>query len=208
LAQIEISLARHNEAAVWVRRSRDISSDLATPRSRADAARAAAELALARGQASAAVAHAERAAAQHAIAGRPVDTARDRLLAAHGYARLGDVKSARTLLRSAQAAAYESGAQRLHSRIERQLALDGPRAASAAVPALPPGGAARLTARERETALLVADGLSNREIAERLHLSDRTVERHLTTIRRKLAVPSRLALVAVVAGHRQQFRSG
>ena len=44
----------------------------------------------------------------------------------------------------------------------------------------------RLTAREREVLDLVAAGRDNREIADELTLSVRTVERHLQTIYRKL----------------------
>ena len=48
-----------------------------------------------------------------------------------------------------------------------------------------------LTAREREVASLVADGLTNREIAERLVISERTAEYHVEQIRNKLGVRSR-----------------
>ena len=51
-----------------------------------------------------------------------------------------------------------------------------------------PGG---LTRREREVAALVADGLSNREIAEKLVISERTAEGHVERIRDKLGVRSR-----------------
>ncbi|GAB3873979.1 response regulator transcription factor [Kibdelosporangium lantanae] len=47
-------------------------------------------------------------------------------------------------------------------------------------------------------ARLVADGLTNREIMERLKLSRRTVETHITNIRAKLDVASRAALAASV----------
>lgn len=55
-----------------------------------------------------------------------------------------------------------------------------------------------VTAREVDVLLAVGEGLSNREIAERLYLSPRTVEKHLESLFRKLAVSSRarLALVA------------
>ncbi|HEY9325607.1 MAG TPA: LuxR C-terminal-related transcriptional regulator, partial [Candidatus Limnocylindria bacterium] len=48
-----------------------------------------------------------------------------------------------------------------------------------------------LTKREREVAAYVAEGLTNRDIAERLVISDRTVESHVEHIRNKLGVRSR-----------------
>jgi DNA-binding NarL/FixJ family response regulator len=51
-----------------------------------------------------------------------------------------------------------------------------------------------LTPREREVALLVVDGLSDREIAQRLFLSPYTVSQYVKRIYRKLDVPSRVAL--------------
>jgi DNA-binding NarL/FixJ family response regulator len=59
----------------------------------------------------------------------------------------------------------------------------------------PRGGEAdRLTARQQEIALLVAEGLSNREISERLHLSVRTVETHVNNILVELGFHSRVRL--------------
>lgn len=48
------------------------------------------------------------------------------------------------------------------------------------------GPLATLTARERDVLALVAEGLSNRAIAERIHLSERTVEAHVTQVLQKL----------------------
>ena len=60
----------------------------------------------------------------------------------------------------------------------------------------------RLTPREHEVALLVADGLTNAEIARRLGLSPSTVGTYLQHIRQRLDVTSRLEIVAWVhAGH-------
>jgi DNA-binding NarL/FixJ family response regulator len=56
----------------------------------------------------------------------------------------------------------------------------------------------RLTARQQEVALLVAEGRSNREISERLHLSVRTVESHVDNILTELGFHSRARLAAWV----------
>jgi DNA-binding NarL/FixJ family response regulator len=53
----------------------------------------------------------------------------------------------------------------------------------------------QLSPREREVVRLVAAGHSNKTIGELLTLSVRTVDRHLESARRKLAVHSRTALV-------------
>jgi DNA-binding NarL/FixJ family response regulator len=50
---------------------------------------------------------------------------------------------------------------------------------------------AGLTARELEVLLLLADGLRNAEIAERLFLAEKTVVHHVSAILRKLEVTSR-----------------
>ena len=56
-----------------------------------------------------------------------------------------------------------------------------------------------LTPREAEVARLVVDGLADREIAERLHLSHHTVSQYVKRIYRKLSVDSRVALDAARA---------
>jgi DNA-binding CsgD family transcriptional regulator len=63
-----------------------------------------------------------------------------------------------------------------------------------------------LTPREREIALLVVDGLSDRLIADRLYLSHHTVSQYVKRIYRKLDVPSRVALTRLLLGHRNSNR--
>jgi DNA-binding NarL/FixJ family response regulator len=62
----------------------------------------------------------------------------------------------------------------------------GPRAATRAAPA-------GLTAREQEVLALLADGLADREISERLVISERTVHHHVSAVLSKIGVSSRTA---------------
>ena len=59
-----------------------------------------------------------------------------------------------------------------------------------------PASAPAVTPREREVLSLLAEGLTNRQIAERLVVSEHTVHRHVTNILRKLDLPSRTAAAA------------
>jgi pimeloyl-ACP methyl ester carboxylesterase/DNA-binding CsgD family transcriptional regulator len=63
----------------------------------------------------------------------------------------------------------------------------------------PPTQGQDLTTRETEVLKLVASGLSDREIAERLVLSPHTVHRHIANVRNKLGLPTRAAAVAAAA---------
>ncbi|MBA3377583.1 MAG: response regulator transcription factor, partial [Chloroflexia bacterium] len=74
------------------------------------------------------------------------------------------------------------------------VAVDVSAASSAADPEPPPGHP--LSAREVDVLTLMADGLSNAEIADRLFLSLRTVTSHVTKILGKLDLTSRTAAVA------------
>jgi non-specific serine/threonine protein kinase len=66
----------------------------------------------------------------------------------------------------------------------------------------------QLTAREREIAGLVAGGLSNRQIAERLFISRRTVDAHLEHIFGKLGITSRVMLTIQLREHSADPASG
>jgi DNA-binding NarL/FixJ family response regulator len=61
-----------------------------------------------------------------------------------------------------------------------------------------------LTSREREVLALLVQGLTNKEIAEALIITDNTVKRHLKAIFVKLAVNTRAAAVAKAVGAGRQ----
>jgi pimeloyl-ACP methyl ester carboxylesterase/DNA-binding CsgD family transcriptional regulator len=73
------------------------------------------------------------------------------------------------------------------------LACNGPARPAGEPPAV------LLSGREREVLALVANGLSNQEIADQLFLSEHTVHRHVANIRRKLGRGTRTAAVAEAA---------
>ncbi|MFJ8045708.1 ATP-binding protein [Kitasatospora sp. NPDC096147] len=81
------------------------------------------------------------------------------------------------------------------------LALDEPEPPAPAATARP-GRSGPLTRRETEVAELVADGLSNREIAERLVISTRTVESHVEHVLAKLAFTSRAQIATWITERR------
>jgi DNA-binding CsgD family transcriptional regulator len=58
-----------------------------------------------------------------------------------------------------------------------------------------------LSPRELEVLKLVAEGLTNAQVAERLYLSPRTVNAHLNSIYHKLGVTSRSAAVRFTVEH-------
>jgi len=62
-----------------------------------------------------------------------------------------------------------------------------------------------LTSRERQVVLLVAEGLSNKEIGRRLELSEGTVKIHLHNIYQKLHVNNRTTLAALAITHRDEL---
>ncbi|MEV0601466.1 LuxR C-terminal-related transcriptional regulator [Streptomyces sp. NPDC050315] len=78
-----------------------------------------------------------------------------------------------------------------------ELALDDGLTKMPELPARPSGTADELTPRERQVAALVAEGLTNREIAEKLVVSKRTVDSHIEHILAKLGFSSRAQIAAL-----------
>jgi DNA-binding NarL/FixJ family response regulator len=60
---------------------------------------------------------------------------------------------------------------------------------------------AQLTDREKDVVSLVGEGLKNKQIADRLFISETTVRHHITSILRKLQVSDRLELLIFAYGN-------
>ena len=101
---------------------------------------------------------------------------------------------AREQLRHAVELATICGATELAARAERELLATGARPRRVAL-----SGVDSLTPSERRVAEMAADGPTNREIAQALFITQRTVEVHLTSIYRKLAINSRSQLATALA---------
>ena len=106
------------------------------------------------------------------------------------------------VLGRAEAAEREASAA-LETLLELGAVADAERARRIVSVAEPTGGhqspLSELTPREREVLGLLARGLTNRAIAERLLVSEHTVHRHVTNILRKLELSSRTAAAALAA---------
>jgi DNA-binding CsgD family transcriptional regulator len=100
-------------------------------------------------------------------------------------------------------AADVNGALEVLDRLEAKPQADRARAVLRQLGRRPPSASGdheerRLSVREEEVARLVAQGLSNAQIGERLFISTRTVGAHLQHIYRRLELPSRAALIRYV----------
>jgi DNA-binding CsgD family transcriptional regulator len=102
---------------------------------------------------------------------------------------------ARELLREALDASHGAGAIPLAEYAQTELRATGARPRRVVLTGLD-----SLTASERRIAELAGEGLTNREIAQTLFITARTVEGHLTSVFRKLRLESRDALPAALAG--------
>ena len=105
------------------------------------------------------------------------------LLEAQAYELAGEAALARE--RYAAMGAYAEVRRLERSSLDRLASPDEP---------------ALLTSRERELVLLVAAGKSNRAAAEALSVSEKAIEKYLTSIYSKLGMTSRVQLAAYVAG--------
>jgi DNA-binding CsgD family transcriptional regulator/tetratricopeptide (TPR) repeat protein len=119
--------------------------------------------------------------------------------AADGLAEVGALVLAVGAGAQAVEACVAAGDQRAAARWSEQVAAWSARCQQVEAPAVATAAPPPLTRREREVALLAAQGLASRAIADRLFLSSRTVDNHLSRSYEKLGVRSRAELAHVLA---------
>ncbi|MFG3254299.1 AAA family ATPase [Streptomyces sp. NPDC048172] len=135
------------------------------------------------------------AARESAASGAALREAQSLLLGAPYARAAGDAERAAAMWRRGHQLATAGGARLLAGLAAhtRTAALGADASGTAG------GRLAELTRREREIAGLVAEGLTNQAVAEKLCLSTRTVESHVARVYRKTGVSSRAALATLVA---------
>jgi DNA-binding CsgD family transcriptional regulator len=142
--------------------------------------------------------HFEEALSHHEHDGQPFECARTQLAYAERLRRSKQRADARPFLSAALDTFTRLGARPWADRCRAELtATGGPTG-----PRPDRSQADELTAQELKIALLVAQGLTNREVAASLFLSPKTIEHHLSAIYRKLDVKSRTQLARLLAEER------
>ncbi len=189
---VDARLGEGDEAAAAdaLGRLADVAARSGRPLAAASAALAAARVARAAGRADDAQASAGAALRAFGRLGMPREVAEARaelaraLAATNGGLALDEARAARAAFRQLGAARSADAA----GALLREL--------GAGTPAGPRGDGVDLTAREREVLGLVACGLTNAEIGERLFISPKTAGHHVSRILGKLGTPNRAAAAA------------
>ena len=189
-AAVEIMLAKGDVAGA--RAASDelvtIARTLEQPFLRAVSARACGAVALAEDEPNAALECLRAACAAWQELGAPYELARTRVLIGLAYRRSGDSEGAQLELDAASETFEKLGA-----------APDAAKVTSTTQPAPP---TSNLTGREIEVLRLIATGATNRAIATRLSISEKTVARHVSNIFTKLDLSSRSAATAYAYDHK------
>lgn len=199
LTRSRLALGRHDDAARAAAVARTSADGVGLPLASVWADRALAAVAAAAEEGARAAELALSAAAGADAAGAPFEAALARTVAGRGLAQAGDRERARETLEQAAAELHAIGAVRHRDAAERELRRIGHRIHRRSQPQAAEGaGLAALTRRELEIARRIVDRRTNREIAEELFLSPKTVETHIRNIFGKLGADSRVEVARIV----------
>lgn len=190
LAGAALAIGDRAEAERVARRALAEAEPLGLPVQRAAALRAWGQVLARRGESAAAARAFTDAARESAHSGAVLREAHSLLLAAPQTHAMGDAATAAAQWRRGRRLAAEGGARMLVDLADRTRPAPPDAAAG--------GRLSLLTPREREISVLVAEGLTNQAVADRLCLSPRTVESHVARVYRKTGVETRAALASLV----------
>jgi ATP/maltotriose-dependent transcriptional regulator MalT len=189
LVDAHITAGDHDAADAAAERLSEIASGVDDEQLGAMAAAARGRVAIARGDLVGAAGHLRVALRAWSGLDRPFEVGRTRF------------ELARALAAREPDAAVDEARRALTAFAELGASVDADRAAAflrsaGIVPRVGPKGVGVLTAREREVLRLVGAGLSNPEIAQRLHVSRKTASHHVSSILAKLNVRNRAEAAA------------
>jgi DNA-binding NarL/FixJ family response regulator len=192
-------LGERERAKVAMLELSNIAKLIATIPLRAAAEFAFGYFALGDGKADAARQHFEDAVDLYFQSGAPFEAARARIELARALGKLGRIHAAMEEAQRALALLTELKAELEIARAQTVVEALAAMLQTNPKPRSQANGSSDLTKREMEVLRLVAEGMNNQSIAERLFVSDHTVHRHLANILRKLSVSTRAAAVAQAA---------
>jgi DNA-binding CsgD family transcriptional regulator len=187
-ALTHLALGHPEEAHAPAAEEVALARELGAPRALGVALRAAGQTALA-GDPARAHALLEQSVSSLERAQAPLELARSLAELGAALRRAGRRADARAHLRRALDLAHRCGGERVAEQARAELLATGARPRRVLLT-----GPASLTASERRVAEMAAGGLSNREVAQALFVSLRTVETHLTHAFQKLGIESRAQL--------------
>ena len=132
------------------------------------------------------------------LIGARLQVAFARVLQGRGLAAAGARSEAIEVLRDAERTLDECGSVRVRDEARRELRKLGARSEPRGPGAAGDAGIGSLSKRELEIAELIADRMTNQQIADRLFLSKKTVESHIRNLFFKLGASSRVDVARIV----------
>jgi ATP/maltotriose-dependent transcriptional regulator MalT len=198
LTRAELESHRTDAARRWADEAVAVSQQLGLDGPMAEAQRAQAMLALDAGSFATAAQMARTSAVHGERAGEPTQAGRSHLLAGIALGRAGEVEGAIEELRRAEELLAAHGASRYRDQALRELRQLGVHVGQPREPTPPGADLGALSKRELAIAALVHEGRTNRQIADELSISAKTVENHLARIFRRLEISSRSQLATLV----------